>query len=139
MWKRLDSEQFKFSNDKATIVITHSSYEERCQAIARLIDESSDIYSSHIFFSKNLLDNKKYKANHQEVVDLLGQRGEVNCYPIDSPGSLLDEIHTLDARIVEFGKSCNVLFDITTFPRERMAMVLDLLLRKVPPENLYFS
>lgn len=116
----------------------HSSYEARTLAIKERELIVGKIKNVFIFYSKDFSKSKQYKKNHQKLVSYFQNNCCTNVVEVEV--SKLSLLSFMDER-GDYLENCinesnETIVDISTFPRERMILLIDYLQRVSPDKKV---
>ncbi|GGX10736.1 HFX_2341 family transcriptional regulator domain-containing protein [Undibacterium macrobrachii] len=126
--------------DGRFILICHSSFEPRAEAILKLNFNNSALVTSLILATEESLLKPSYKERTDRLVNGLGTYAESKPRLIsDKRASRIDWIRKLDLFFAEEGidSLTAIVVDITAFPRDRMWYVLDYLKKLRPARRIH--
>ena len=118
------------------IFLCHSSYEPRCLSlVSRLKDETFN--NAIVFGSARWELNEVYRGHHQDLVENLQLKTTADVVSIilerRNKIGFLEELH---ANLQNADDDSQILVDISTFPRDRLLMVLKYLSNQFQVENI---
>jgi hypothetical protein len=128
--------------ESSVCVFCHSSYEDRCRAIERLELADKRVLFTALFSSSEYRNLPKYQSNTTLLNRWLKQKNGLRHHQADiHVDDVIGWLETLDDQLgaVAIPGETALLVDVTTFPRDRMYILLDYLLLKYPQNSLYIS
>lgn len=124
---------------KDAILFCHSSYEMRSLAIKKKNMIAGDIKYVFIIHSENFKSSPLYRNNHQELIAYF--KSTCNAIIIELAASKDSALSFIDRTEIQLGEYINnskeIIVDISTFPRERMILLLDFIKRVAPNKNIH--
>lgn len=118
------------------IFICHSSYEPRCLTQVSNFNDRK-FAMAIVFGSGKWKTDAVYKGHHEDILEALRERTSNNVSSlILDRGDKIEFLTKLHENLNEVEKSSNILVDISTFPRDRLLMILRYLALNFDPANV---
>jgi len=120
----------------SNIFICHSSYEPRCLTRVSKIKDMNFTHSI-VFGSGRWKTNAVYKGHHDDLVEALTLRTsrEVASLILER-GNKIKFLEKLHESLEDCDESSRIIVDISTFPRDRLLMLLRYLAQRFLPNNV---
>jgi hypothetical protein len=121
----------KINSEIGAVLFCHSSYEERTLAIKKTDVIGTGIRDVYVIHSKGFKGLKEYKDNNKDLIDYLNHKSDGVVYDIEVLSSdSISFIRTNESKIKRSIENAGeVIIDVTTFPRERMILLIDYISR----------
>ena len=128
--------------EESLCIFCHSSYEDRCRAIESLVLSNKCVLFSALFASAEYSNLPSYQSNTAQLNRWLKQKKGVRHHRAIIPAiDALDWLETLVGQMsaLKIPEDTGLLVDVTTFPRDRMYLLLDYLFLKYPRNSIYVT
>lgn len=117
-------------------LLCHSSFEPRCLS---LVTDLPDLktYEAVVFGSGKALTERIYQGHHDDLCDLFEVKtGNKASSLIQERGDKVEFLKLLDVQFGKLAVDTSFLVDISTFPRDRLVMLLSYLVQKFSSDNI---
>ena len=128
--------------EESVCIFCHSSYEDRCRAVQKLVLSNKRVLFSALFASAEYYNLPKYQSNTARLNKWLKQiKGGRHHRAVIAADDVVGWLETLHGQLSSqnIPRDAAILVDVTTFPRDRMYLLLDYLLLNYSQNATYVT